>query len=157
MLPFADKTDMQIMKLIFQGTRPPRREEPPLDDKAWELIQRCWAEALERPGMKDAAEWMMAILSMSRVPFSGGIETLTFVDSAPTPPPHHVHIPIVCPMTPSGPTSPSLLPMISHRPSQTGIEGSSAWISNKSPLVLPQPFTRAGQSDAFSVSPNALL
>ena len=45
---------------IFQGMRPPRRDEPPFSDKAWELIQCCWVEeASERPEMKDVAEWMM--------------------------------------------------------------------------------------------------
>ena len=45
---------------IFQGMRPPRRDEPPLSDKAWELIQCCWEqEVSERPGMKDIAEWMI--------------------------------------------------------------------------------------------------
>ena len=59
-MPFAGKTDMQIMMHILQKERPPRRDEPPLSDKAWELIQRCWVEeASERPGMQNVAKWMM--------------------------------------------------------------------------------------------------
>ena len=56
---------MQIMKLIFDGTRPLRRDAPPLNDNAWELIQRCWAEnASERPGMKDVAELMLKYMDI---------------------------------------------------------------------------------------------
>ena len=49
--PFAGKTDMQILMFIFQEMRPHRGAEPPLKDKVWELIKRCWArEASDRPG-----------------------------------------------------------------------------------------------------------
>lgn len=47
------------MRLVSQGVRPPRREEPPLSDRAWELIQCCWVrEAMKRPKMQDIAERM---------------------------------------------------------------------------------------------------
>jgi len=79
--------------------------------------------------------------------------------SAPTPPPYHqaIQIPNVYHMTPSCPASPSLLPMISRRPSQTGIEDLSACIPNESLLLPPQPFNQTGQFDALSVSSACLL
>jgi len=79
--------------------------------------------------------------------------------SAPTPPPYHqaIQIPNVYHMTPSCPASPSLLPMISRRPSQTGIEDLSACIPNESLLVPPQPFNQTSQFDALSVSYACLL
>ena len=47
------------MRLISQAERPPRREEPPLSDGAWELIQACWvAEAAKRPTIEDVTERM---------------------------------------------------------------------------------------------------
>ena len=62
---------MQIMKLICDGMRPLRRDEPPLNDNAWELIQCCWAgKTSERPGMKDVAEWMMPIHKNNETPWS---------------------------------------------------------------------------------------
>lgn len=55
-------------------------------------------------------------------------------------------------------SSPSLLPVIRRRPSQTGIEDLSACTLNENLLVPPlQPFNRAGQSDALLVSSGALL
>jgi hypothetical protein len=76
--------------------------------------------------------------------------------SAPTPPPYQaIQIPNVYYMT-SCPTSPSLLPMISRRPSQIGIEDLSC-VTNESLLVPSQPFNQPGQFDALSVSSDALL
>lgn len=144
---------MQILKLISQGMRPPRRGEPPLNDKAWELIQRCWAqEASERPGMRNAAEWIMAILTQSST------------GSAPTSSPYHspaIQIPNVYHMT-SCPTSPFPLPVISRRPSQTWLQTwmedlSADIITTESLLVPPQPLNHPGQSNGLSVSSGALL
>jgi hypothetical protein len=51
----------QIMKLVSQGERPPRLDKPPLSDKAWKLIERCWVkEAVRRPAMEEVVEKMMA-------------------------------------------------------------------------------------------------
>ena len=50
------------MTLVSRGKRPPRQDEPPLSDRAWELIQQCWVtEPQKRPRMKDVAEQMMGI------------------------------------------------------------------------------------------------
>ena len=50
------------MTLVSRGNRPPRQDEPPLSDGAWELIEWCWVtEPPKRPRMKDIAEQMMAI------------------------------------------------------------------------------------------------
>ena len=49
------------MKLVSRGKRPPRLDKPPLSDKAWKLIKRCWVkEAMRRPAMEDVVEKMMA-------------------------------------------------------------------------------------------------
>ena len=49
------------MKLVSRGKRPPRLDKPPLSDKAWKLIKRCWVkEAARRPAMEDVVEKMMA-------------------------------------------------------------------------------------------------
>ena len=87
MIPFFGKTEMQILKLIFQGARPPRRDKPPLNDNAWELIQRCWAtEASERPRMKDVAKWMVTVPTMPQASFSMESEAQSFADSGLTSP-----------------------------------------------------------------------
>jgi hypothetical protein len=75
--------------------------------------------------------------------------------SAPTPPPYQsIQIPNMYHMTPSCPTSPSLLPMISRRPPPTGLEDLSACMPNDSLLAPPQSFHQAGQYDALPVSLN---
>lgn len=181
MMPFAGKTDMQILKLISRGMRPPRCDEPPLNDDIWELIQWCWAqEALERPGMRNAVEWIIAILAQSSTdsapmapPYhwpatqsrrlenehENDSESLSFVvptaprrsSSAPTPPPYQeIQIPNIYM------PSPPLLPMINRRPSQTGRDF-SAYIPTEGHLVPPQSLDQPGQSGAFSVSSGTLL
>jgi hypothetical protein len=63
-MPFASKQGIQILRLVSLGVLPPRRDEPPLDDEAWNLIQCCWMrEASKRPAMKDIPEMMMTILN----------------------------------------------------------------------------------------------
>ena len=53
---------MQIWNLIFRRTLPPRLDEPPLSDGAWDTIQRCWIrKPSERPRIKDVAQRMMAL------------------------------------------------------------------------------------------------
>ena len=83
-MPFADKTDLQILGLISKGTRPHRHNEPLLNDEAWKLIQRCWVQvASERPEMKAVAEWMMAIQFKSQAPLLRGRETQSLADTYP--------------------------------------------------------------------------
>ena len=54
------------MSLVSRGKRPPRQDEPPLSDGAWELIQQCWVtEPPKRPRMKDVADQMMAMSTSS--------------------------------------------------------------------------------------------
>lgn len=70
--------------------------------------------------------------------------------SAPTPPPYQsIQIPNVYQMAPSCPTSPSLLPMISRRPSHTRLEDIPSCIPDDSMLAPPQPFNQAGPYDAL--------
>ncbi|KAF8734663.1 hypothetical protein AX14_003174 [Amanita brunnescens Koide BX004] len=60
-IPFQGTNEFQIMRLISRGKRPPRLEKPPLSDRAWKLIKRCWAkEAVRRPAMEDIVEKIMA-------------------------------------------------------------------------------------------------
>ena len=146
-MPFAGKTDMQILKLISQGMRPPRCDEPPLSDYAWELIQCCWAQdASERPGMRNATEWMIAILIRSST------------DSPPTSPPYRwpaSQIPNVDHMT-LCPTSPPLPLVTSCRPSPTWLEDLSAYTPTESLLDRLQSFKQPDQSVELSVSSGAL-
>ena len=51
------------MRLVSRGELPPRLNEPPLSNEAWNLIQRCWTrEASKRPTMKRIAEKMVTII-----------------------------------------------------------------------------------------------
>ena len=60
-IPFQGTNEIQIVRLVSRGKRPPRLDEPPLGDKAWKLIKRCWVkEAVKRPAMEDVVEKMMA-------------------------------------------------------------------------------------------------
>jgi len=61
-IPFAGKSDLQILSLVSRGIRPPRLDDQPLSDGAWDVIQRCWVrEPLKRPRMNDVVESMMAM------------------------------------------------------------------------------------------------
>ncbi|KAF8325732.1 kinase-like domain-containing protein [Amanita rubescens] len=58
-VPFAGKTDLQILGLHDRGEQPPRPHHPPLSDGVWDMIQRCWGrDALKRPRMKDITKNM---------------------------------------------------------------------------------------------------
>jgi len=61
-VPFADKLDLHIFGLHLRGEQPPRLNHPPLSDRGWDLIQRCWErEPLKRPKMKDITKNMIAL------------------------------------------------------------------------------------------------
>jgi hypothetical protein len=61
-MPFAGKTDMQILAFLSRGSHPPRLPEPPLNDGAWELILSCWArQASKRPRIEVIMEQMVAM------------------------------------------------------------------------------------------------
>ena len=63
-MPFASKQDVQIFWLASSGVLPPRRDDPPLSNVAWNLIQCCWMrDPSERPAMKDIPERIIAIIS----------------------------------------------------------------------------------------------
>ncbi|KAF8332882.1 kinase-like domain-containing protein, partial [Amanita rubescens] len=58
-IPFAGKSDLQILTLVSRGVLPPRLEEWSLSNETWDLIQRCWArEPVKRPRMEDVVESM---------------------------------------------------------------------------------------------------
>ena len=53
------------MRLFSRGALPPRLDEPPLSNGAWELILSCWVrEASKRPGI-DVITGRMAALFQS--------------------------------------------------------------------------------------------
>ncbi|KAF8339473.1 kinase-like domain-containing protein, partial [Amanita rubescens] len=61
-IPFAGKSELQILFLVSQGVRPPRLVEQPLSDGAWDVIQRCWVrEPLKRSRMNNVVESMIAM------------------------------------------------------------------------------------------------
>ena len=61
-VPFAGKTDLQILGLHARGEQPPRPNHPSLSDGAWDMIQRCWGrDALKRPRMKDITKYMILL------------------------------------------------------------------------------------------------
>ncbi|KAF8332872.1 kinase-like domain-containing protein, partial [Amanita rubescens] len=56
-VPFSRKSAVQIWKLVTRCVLPPRLDEPPLSDGAWDIIQRCWTrETSKRPKMRDVVE-----------------------------------------------------------------------------------------------------
>ena len=58
-VPFCDKYDYQIMRLLTSGGRPVRLENPRMDDDSWEIIQKCWkAKPSERPAMEQLVKTM---------------------------------------------------------------------------------------------------
>jgi len=57
------------MKMISRGEHPPRRNQPPLSDRAWNLIQWCWVrDAAKRPGIGDIRKTMMTWTRHQSVP-----------------------------------------------------------------------------------------
>ncbi|KAF8339436.1 kinase-like domain-containing protein [Amanita rubescens] len=62
-VPFASKNEVQIWNLVTRGVLPPRLDEPPLSDGAWDIIQRCLTrEPSKRPRMKDVVESLMWLM-----------------------------------------------------------------------------------------------
>jgi len=62
-VPFAGKNEVQIWNLVTRGVLPPRLDEPPLSDGAWDIIQRCLTrEPSKRPRMKDVVESLMWLM-----------------------------------------------------------------------------------------------
>jgi len=59
-VPFTGLKEMQIIKVVCRGERPPRLEVPSLSDGAWKLMQDCWEkEKVTRPGIEDVVKRMM--------------------------------------------------------------------------------------------------
>lgn len=55
------------MEFVSRGELPPRFDEPPLTNEAWELIRTCWArQTAVRPEMKDVTRRMKLNLTMQR-------------------------------------------------------------------------------------------
>ncbi|KAF8351953.1 WD40-repeat-containing domain protein [Amanita rubescens] len=68
-IPFVGKQDTQIWALIFRGILPPRLNEPPLSDGAWDMIQRCWIrKPSERLRIKGVVQRMMALYQSAFTP-----------------------------------------------------------------------------------------
>ena len=60
-VPFEGVPVLQLATDVLGGKRPRPMDKPPLGDKAWKLIKRCWAsEVIRRPAMENILERMMA-------------------------------------------------------------------------------------------------
>ena len=57
-LPFVCNV-YNIGRNVRSGQRPRRLDQPPLDERAWHLIERCWhMEPARRPSMDDVVQTM---------------------------------------------------------------------------------------------------
>lgn len=57
---------MPIIRAVTRGERPPRLDNPPLNDDTWKLMHLCWAHDKRlRPGIRDVVE---TIESWERLP-----------------------------------------------------------------------------------------
>ncbi|KAF8339435.1 kinase-like domain-containing protein [Amanita rubescens] len=81
-IPFAGRPEGQVIAFVIQNKRPPRQDEPPLSDGAWEVIQQCWVrEPWKRPRMNDVIESLIAVshsmpLSRSPVTLTSGTTSI---------------------------------------------------------------------------------
>ena len=58
-IPFVERNEYQIMRLVTAGVRPPRLDSPRMEDGTWDLILECWrAKSFERPGMEQIKMWI---------------------------------------------------------------------------------------------------
>jgi len=47
-VPYDIWTDFVVINEKFNGKEPPRPSEPPIDDRHWEFMRRCWRKKQER-------------------------------------------------------------------------------------------------------------
>jgi hypothetical protein len=57
--PFGGLGPLPIIEAVTRGERPPRLDNPPLSDDAWNLVNQCWAQNKRlRPGIRDVVKIM---------------------------------------------------------------------------------------------------
>jgi hypothetical protein len=66
-VPYDAWTDFMVISEKFKGREPPRHPEPPIVDRHWEFMRRCWREKQERyVTVKDIAEFIKRELEDAR-------------------------------------------------------------------------------------------
>ncbi|KAF8348429.1 kinase-like domain-containing protein [Amanita rubescens] len=59
-LPFGTNTFYAVQQ-VKEGKHPPRKPNPPLEDEAWNLIERCWDQnPIKRPSIDDVVDIMIS-------------------------------------------------------------------------------------------------
>ena len=58
-LPFGTSNSFYAVQQVKDGKRPLRKPNPPLEDEAWNLIERCWNQD---PGMRAAIDEVVEIM-----------------------------------------------------------------------------------------------
>ena len=67
-IPFEGLEALQVMKAVTRGERPPRLNNPPLNDDAWKLVYQCWAHDKRlRPEIGDVVKFLPSFLRTSRI------------------------------------------------------------------------------------------
>lgn len=65
-VPYAGKHPFQISHLVTSAKHPPRLESPNMEDKVWDLIEKCWEwEPSNRPKMQDIVETITSFIQGS--------------------------------------------------------------------------------------------
>ncbi|KAG1884589.1 kinase-like domain-containing protein [Suillus subluteus] len=66
-VPYDRWTDFMVISEKFKGREPLRLPEPPIDDRHWEFMRRCWRKKQERSvTVKDIAEFIKRELDDAR-------------------------------------------------------------------------------------------
>lgn len=66
-VPYDVWTDYMVISEKFKGKEPPRHPEPPIVDRHWEFMRRCWRKKQERyVTVKDIAEFIKRELEDAR-------------------------------------------------------------------------------------------
>lgn len=66
-VPYDIWTDFMVINEKFNGKEPLRILEPPIDDRHWEFMRRCWRKKQERSvTVKDIADFVRRELDDSR-------------------------------------------------------------------------------------------
>ncbi|KAG1728735.1 kinase-like domain-containing protein [Suillus paluster] len=66
-VPYDTWTDFMVISEKFKGEEPLRHPEPPIDDRHWQFMRRCWRQKQERTvTVKDVAEFIKKELDDAR-------------------------------------------------------------------------------------------
>ena len=61
------QSDASVVRRLFQGLKPGRPLDRPIDDKHWALIEQCWSSIPERPLAKDVVSSLEQFLRAVQV------------------------------------------------------------------------------------------